>query len=243
MKKFFKYGFISLAVLLVIGCSVFFIWSQQTYHPSKKLNHLVPSIPHEDNWIIFEPKENLAEKSTGIILYPGAKVEPEAYSYIAQRFSDKGYFVGIPQVRLNLSMLDTNKAAEAINQYTSIEKWYVGGHSLGGVSAASFAKNHPNRVNGLIFLASYPSSGNSFADTNLPILSIYAENDGLTTLNKINETKKLLSNESVLYKINGGNHAQFGMYGPQKGDKEATLTAKEQQDIIIDVMSEWLENH
>jgi hypothetical protein len=96
MKKIIKYGFISLAVLLVIGCSAFFIWSQQTYESSKRLNDLVQPIPHEDDWIIFEPNENIAGKSTGIILYPGAKVEPEAYSYIAQQLSDKGYFVGIP---------------------------------------------------------------------------------------------------------------------------------------------------
>jgi len=37
--------------------------------------------------------------------------------------------------------------------------------------------------------------------------------------------------------IEGGNHAQFGNYGVQKGDGKATVTAEEQQDRAIQAIS------
>ncbi|WP_232324898.1 alpha/beta hydrolase [Halobacillus mangrovi] len=214
--------------------------AQITYKPSKDLDQLVQDINDGEGWVTYKPEEN--KKKMGVILYPGAKVEPEAYSYIAEQLSGKGYLVGIPDVMLNLPMFDINKAEEAINKYDSIEKWYVGGHSLGGVSAASFAQSHPEKVEGLIFLASYPSKGNSFADSDLLMLSIYAENDGLSTVDEIKEKESLLSGQAAFYEIKGGNHAKFGVYGSQKGDEKAVISVEKQQDIIVNVIFEWLEN-
>ncbi|MEX3715328.1 alpha/beta fold hydrolase [Cytobacillus horneckiae] len=238
MKKIIKYLLMCIVSLIMIVLISFFIWTQQTYEPSKKLDNLVKEINYEEDWVVFNPRESMG---VGVILYPGAKVEPEAYSYIAQQLSDQGYFVGIPKVRLNLPMFDRNKAAELINKSDSIEKWYVGGHSLGGVTAAAFASEHPDVVSGLILLASYPSSSNNFSQTNVPTLSIYAENDGLSTIDKIEKNRHLLSQQTELYEIKGGNHAQFGIYGPQKGDHKAAISVKEQQDIIGNEMLKWLE--
>ena len=41
--------------------------------------------------------------------------------------------------------------------------------------------------------------------------------------------------------IEGGNHAQFGSYGLQKGDGEAALTAEEQQDRTLRAISGYLQ--
>ena len=41
------------------------------------------------------------------------------------------------------------------------------------------------------------------------------------------------------YEIPGGNHAQFGNYGPQKGDGEASVSAAEQQRIAADKILLW----
>ncbi len=37
-------------------------------------------------------------------------------------------------------------------------------------------------------------------------------------------------------KINGGNHAQFGSYGVQKGDGAASISADEQWKITVDTV-------
>ena len=39
--------------------------------------------------------------------------------------------------------------------------------------------------------------------------------------------------ENIIFNIDGGNHAQFGWYGPQKGDGTAEMTTLEQQNIVI----------
>ena len=40
--------------------------------------------------------------------------------------------------------------------------------------------------------------------------------------------------------IEGGNHAQFGNYGPQKGDLPATISAEEQQAQAVEAISDFI---
>ncbi|ELK44686.1 alpha/beta hydrolase [Bacillus sp. SB49] len=238
MKKRWKYIGISLLVLAAAGVAAFLIWTQQTYKASPELKERTEIPSRIDGWITYIPQGAV---KGGIVLYPGAKVEPEAYSYIAENLADDGYVTGIPEVTLNLAMLDSDKAEQLIDDYPNVKHWYVGGHSLGGVAAASFASRNMNEVDGLILLASYPA-GDDLSGTDFPILSIYGERDGLTTLDKVEETKQLLSNQTTWKEIPGGNHGQFGVYGPQKGDKEAEITVWEQQDIIINDMTDWIQD-
>lgn len=239
MKKFLTISLSTLLIIGIVGFTGFYIWSQQTYEASEELSAYVDmnEVKLENNWLIFEPSERTKR---GIILYPGAKVEPETYSYYAQGLADNGYIVIIPKVNLNFAIFDINQADLIMEKFSDIDNWFVGGHSLGGVAAASYAYDHLDTVRGIIFLGSYPSDSNDFSETDLPILSLYAENDGLTTIEKINETKHLLSSETTLYEVIGGNHAQFGMYGTQKSDGVATISAKEQQDQIVQETIQWL---
>ncbi|WP_226529843.1 alpha/beta hydrolase [Metabacillus niabensis] len=238
MKRKLKYMLLGIILLLVVLFLGFFTWSQQTYKPSSELDTLLDKseIQYEEDWIIF----NQHSSEIGMVLYPGGKVEPEAYSYYGKQLANKGYLVAIPKVHFNFALFDSNKATKIIENYPSIEKWVVGGHSLGGVAAAKFAFDHPKKVDGVFLLGSYPSEGNDFSKTNTPMLSIYAEKDGLTTVEKINETKKFLSSHATMHEIKGGNHGQFGVYGKQKGDNEAGISVKKQQDEMVSVTSEWL---
>lgn len=244
-KKFkvIKIVLLSLAGLLLISLAGFYIWSQQTYSASAEMIELVgeENIQQEQDWLIFTPEQGMAE-SAGLILYPGAKVEPEAYSYLGKGLAERGYTVIIPEVLLNFAFLDVNKADEIRSAYPEIKTWYIGGHSLGGVAAASYAHGNVEQLGGIVFLGSYPADSDDFSGTDLPILSIYGEFDGLTTTDKIDSTQHLLTSNAVLQEIEGGNHAQFGMYGPQKGDQAATISAVEQQDFIIDTIANWLDS-
>ncbi|WP_175638417.1 alpha/beta fold hydrolase [Metabacillus schmidteae] len=239
MKRKITYILLGITLLLVVLFLGFFTWSQQTYKPSSELYTLIDEseIQYEDDWIIFNQHSTT---KLGIVLYPGAKVEPEAYSYYGQQLAEKGYLVAIPNVRFNFALLDSSKATKIIESYPSVEKWIIGGHSLGGVAAAKFAYDHPKKVDGVFLLGSYTSEGNDFSKTMTPILSLYAEKDGLTTVGKINETKELLSRNATIHEIKGGNHAQFGVYGFQKGDNEAAISVKKQQDEMVSVTSEWI---
>ena len=41
--------------------------------------------------------------------------------------------------------------------------------------------------------------------------------------------------------IEGGNHAQFGNYGPQKGDLPAAISAQDQQAQTVEAIANFLE--
>lgn len=242
MKKFLKISGLLAVILLVGGFAGFFVWSQFTYEGTEHLETLVPieEIDVVDNWLVLTPEE---KAKGGIVFYPGAKVEPAAYRYYAQGLADAGYLVVIPQMTFNFAIFNQNIAEDVMKQYPEIENWYVEGHSLGGVAASGFAYTHQEEISGVILLGSYPADSTDFSDTDIPMLSLFAEHDGLSTKEKIEETKSLLSSNVVFHQIEGGNHAGFGMYGSQKGDKDATISAKEQQDEMIKTTTDWLKQY
>ncbi|GEL08043.1 alpha/beta hydrolase [Salisediminibacterium halotolerans] len=235
--KIVKISAITLAILIIVLFGGFWIWSQMTYEASDELNRFVgdDELIREDGVRFFPDSSN----GTGVIIYPGARVDPEAYSLIGASLAEEGFTVFIPEMRFNLAFFEIGKADALIEEFAELEQWVIGGHSLGGVAAASYA--YDKDVDGLFFYASYPQDSNDFSEQNLPMLSIYAERDGLTTLEDIDETSQLFSDEAVFKEIEGGNHAQFGVYGDQSGDRPATISVKEQQEEIIAATVRWLE--
>lgn len=237
MKKGIKWLFISIVSLIIIGFISFFVWASATYTPSEQLQSLVNIEQFiTDDALIMAPEDG---NRIGMIVYPGAKVENTAYSYYAQGLMNEGYTVIVPQMPFNFALLSSSKATTYIEQFPQINEWIVGGHSLGGVAAAMYAAKHD--VEGLILLAAYPSASTDLKQASFPVLSLYAEHDGLTTLADIEASKALLPSHTVFTEIIGGNHAQFGMYGEQSGDGIATISAVEQQEAMIQYTLEWLE--
>lgn len=238
-KKRFKKIIIAFVVLLGLLLGGVFYFLNQVYTPSDLLYQNVSenSYTFEDDFYLFNQEST---HETGIIIYPGALVEPLSYGYIANELAKEGYFVAIAKMNLNLSIVDSNKADQIVEAYPDIDSWYIAGHSMGGVSACKYANDHQDFIDGVILLGSYPSSSDDLSDTSLDVLSIYGQYDGLTTLDDIDESKTLLPKDTEFKKIVGGNHAQFGLYGKQKGDNEAKISPLEQQDEIIDFMAQFL---
>ena len=115
-------------------------------------------------------------------------------------------------------------------RHPEIGSWAVGGHSLGGVSAAAFAAaNHD--VSGLLLFASYPAENMTDAQ-GLSVLSISGSNDGLSTPDKIAASKSLLPPNASYATVMGGVHAFFGDYGEQPGDGEPGITREQAQQQI-----------
>jgi dienelactone hydrolase len=111
----------------------------------------------------------------------------------------------------------------------AITRWAIGGHSLGGAMAANLVAKDSTLFRGLVFYAAYPAEADDLSKrAQLQVLSISASLDGLATPDKINENKKFLPASTQYLVLEGGNHAQFGSYGKQNNDKEATMSAEEQ---------------
>ena len=180
---------------------------------------------------------------SALVFYPGAKVEAAAYAPLMEKLASSGvdcYLCGMP---LNFALFDRD-AGEAIRdkEINSYEKWYIGGHSLGGVAAAMAADDAEEPGNrtawdGLILLAAYPTG-----ELSTPVLSIFGTEDRVLDTGKYNKTEDsgLWPADFTELVIKGGNHAQFGSYGKQKGDGMPAISADMQQKETADAISAWI---
>lgn len=227
-NKFLKtFTFIMLGLVIIIATftASFFM---DSYKPdTKALANLEDSTVVDvtkDDLIVFTPKN--IEATTGLIIYPGAKVEPESYAPLANKIAQAGYEVIITPMPLNFAIFDSNAADKVISRFPSIKNWAIAGHSLGGVMASKYASKH-NNIKGVIFYASYPES-DELKNSNIEVTSIYGSMDGVADLEKIIDSKNNLPESTTFIEITGGNHAQFGSYGEQSGDSPAKISADDQ---------------
>ncbi len=168
--------------------------------------------------------------TAGLVFYPGARVDAHAYRDILGPLANAGYLVVILKAPLGISLLDTGQARGVVDRHPEITAWAVGGHSLGGVSASSFASSSQD-VSGLLLFASYPAD-NMTESRSLAVLSISGSRDGLSTPEKITASKALLPPTTSYATVEGGVHAFFGDYGEQPGDGEPGITRDQAQQQI-----------
>ncbi len=212
--------------LIVILCFVltttFIIYALNYYKATDEAYTYLSESTQIDKNIYYD-----GTKDIGIIIYPGAKVEHVSYTLLAKKLAEKGYTVVIAKFPLRFAFLDKNVANDIINKRKNIDRWVIVGHSLGGVMASSYAKNEP-KIEKIVYLASYPASSDDIKS-----LYIYGSNDNVLSKEKINS-------DSVKI-ISGGNHAGFGLYGPQKGDGELQIKKGEQIRQTVEFIDEFIE--
>ncbi len=228
-------GFFIIA-LAVLG---FIVWANSVRGPAPEALGALRSDPAVtvslDKYIVFEPdRKNL---STALIFYPGARVDFRSYAVPLHKIAREGYLVIFLPVRLNLAMFDVNAADRAIAAFPLIQHWAVGGHSLGGVAAAAYASTHED-IAGLVLWASYPSN-DALKTSRLKVLSIYGTQD-MRGVTPFENSQALLPLDSKYIVIQGGNHSQFGDYGLQSGDHEATINSVDQQKQVVDATAQFL---
>lgn len=174
-----------------------------------------------------------------LIFYPGGLVDHAAYAPLMEELRERGVLCLLLRMPLDLAVLDADAAEGLTEAYPEISSWLIGGHSLGGAMAADYAAKHPDRFDGLVLLGAYSQA--DLSGTDLAVLSVYGSEDGVLNRSKY---EQYLGNypegfEEIL--IAGGNHAQFGSYGMQKGDGTAKISAQEQRRLTADAMMHLLE--
>jgi hypothetical protein len=233
----------TLSVLVGVISAGFIVWGSTPAHPMPEaLSALTSSdsvTVQAGKWLVFTPASGMPV-NTGYIFYPGGRVDYRAYTHMAKALASKGFLVIIPSMPLNLAVFGINEAADIIDAHPEIKHWVLGGHSLGGSMAASYVYEHPGQVDGLVFLASYPADSNDLSTYKGSVLSISGSLDGLATPVKIEHSISLLPETTKWVIVEGGNHAQFGWYGPQQGDNAATISREEQQQKVIESTAELL---
>lgn len=182
-------------------------------------------ISQQDGLTILSPSY---PTDTAIIFYPGAKVEAEAYLPLLDQIRQTGVTCMLVHMPFRMAIFDADAAEEVIARFPEIQHWYIAGHSMGGAMASKFASDHPDLVDGLILMGAY-------------IYGDYPEENTLTIYGSLNQSvEDHIDYTENIVEIQGGNHAQFGNYGPQKGDPPATISAEEQQRQTVEAIAAFL---
>jgi pimeloyl-ACP methyl ester carboxylesterase len=175
-----------------------------------------------------------------LIFYPGGLVDPAAYAPVLHKLAEEGLLVIITPMPLNLAIFNTGTASAVIEAYPQISTWILAGHSLGGASAGIFAGNNPTAVEALAFWDSYPPDSADLSDYSIPVISIYGTSNGDPNTDNFNEKRDLLPSNTMFVPIEGASHAQFGDYGPQKGDVTPALSLAEQHEQVAELMLDFI---
>jgi len=220
---------VAVALALVVGTS---IWYVSDYYHAQPASNFAAQGSHSDAARLVEETDMLIKvgdpkSKNGIVFYPGAKVESSAYVPLAQYLADYGFCCAIVKMPFHLAMLDISAADDVIITSSSVENWWIVGHSLGGAMASAYAEGNQDILQGIVFLAAYPAR--DLSGTGLSALTLYGSEDGVLNRDKLQETAKMLPEDTRTSVIEGGNHAGFGEYGPQAGDGRAFITSDWQQ--------------
>lgn len=228
---------LAVLVLLVIG---FLVWANAVMQGDRGAALKVwrdPAIvvTSTDHSVILSPRNGAS--GNGLVFIPGAKVDPYAYMYkLSGVVEQAGATIVITKPTLNLAFFDTRPLSTFTADAPKVTRWFVGGHSLGGVRACQLA-NSPD-VTGLVLFGSY--CANDLRDSRLAVLGISGSDDGLSTPEKIRSSSALLPAGTVFDQIDEANHASFGDYGLQPGDGTATITSRDARRQITAALDAFL---
>ena len=218
-----------IVLLILASLTAAFFWYVSDYYQAEDVALEVlaqnSGITVQDNLTILSPSY---PTDTAIVFYPGAKVEAEAYLPLLDRIRQTGVTCILVHMPFHMAIFDVNAAETAMAQYPEIQHWYIAGHSMGGAMASQFAADHPNEVDGLILMGAY-------------LYGDYPVEKTLTIYGSLNQSvEDHIDYTENIVEIEGGNHAQFGNYGPQKGDLPATISAQEQQEQTVNAIEAFL---
>lgn len=232
---------IILLILTGILAASFFIYTGQYYHAGNTAEQYMQEglegasdvriTAETDGWLFDGPGNNPL-----IIFYPGAKVQSEAYAPILYRAAESGYDCFLVKMPFHLAVFGMNKAESVMEQYPEYDSYYMSGHSLGGAMAGNFAAGHTDQIEGVIFLAAYPTKSLQ----GMKVLSVYGSEDGVLNRDRYKESLPLMPENFTEYVIRGGNHGQFGDYGTQKGDGKASVTAQVQWEETVEAIDRFM---
>ena len=197
----------------------------------------------QNQYYVFEPTS--VTPISGLIIYPGGKVDFRAYAPTAKAIAAQGYLVALLSSPNDLALFGVKRGKEVINAFPEIQFWSVTGHSLGGTAAAAFGKSNDDIVDGVVIWDSYPSVLFTLKNSDLQAKTIYGTNGGNTSSETFEASAVHLPVGSELVAIEGGVHTFFGYYGDGVSlyhDEDPTdLTREEQQAILVNETVKFLQ--
>lgn len=230
-------------VLIVVGVGIgfatllgggFIAWALDAYRAdplaqARALNDSRVVISERNGFLVIRP--SAAPSAIGLLFYPGLRIEPKAYLSKLVALSSKARVnIVIGRPRLNIAAFSIGQADEMREQLTGIERWYVGGHSLGGAAACYYASKHRDDLQGIVLFGTY--CGSDISKSRLGVFVIVADRDGIMAPETIAQHAVELPAGAQIVRIAGMVHSQFGNYGHQSGDGQPSIDDDQAREAI-----------
>jgi pimeloyl-ACP methyl ester carboxylesterase len=215
MRRTLRLVAIGIVVVVVLTVAGALAWTQAGPAPTERATRIAADAGATGyDWLSFGPDAG----AVGVVLYPGARIDAEAYAPVARTLSvEAGVLVVVVDPPLDVALLDVSAADAVRAAHPDIDRWIVGGHSLGGVAASRYAADPDAGVAGLLLWASYPAEGDTIPD-GVAVTSITGSRDEVLDRAAYDAARSRLPADAELVELDGVTHAQFGDYGEQPGD-------------------------
>lgn len=172
---------------------------------------------------------------TALLFFPGGGVDPIAYVPLVRAVAAEGFLVRLVKLSFEIGPADAHKrraidrGKSVIEAEPRVRRWVVAGHSMGGAIAAQFAREDEERFAGFVLVGT--THPRDFDLSRFPgdATKIVGTLDRVAKLEQCEAGRSLLPAATTWVRVEGGNHAQFGSYGPQPGDGAATIAPEEQR--------------
>lgn len=182
----------------------------------------------------------VTENTTGIVYYPGALVDPESYiPTLVPLAAERDVLIVVPTFPFELAIADVDRADAIRSDYPTIDRWIVAGHSLGGAAACRYAADTDD-IDGLVLHAAYCDV--DLSDRSIPTLSVQGANDEVIDADTERAARSNLPTEATIVTVEGMTHAQFGAYGPQRGDGSPAIDDATARDRLTDEWTRFLDH-
>jgi hypothetical protein len=238
--------FVWLVVALLAAAAVLVAFGGTPYAPGEDRLDAAREDPdlaveqRDDGYVLQDADAAAGDERVGLVFYPGGRVEAAAYLWtLAPLVERTDVRVFVPEMPLHFAVFDPGAAAGVLEVNPGIERWYVGGHSLGGAMACRFAANNARQVEGVVLAASYCADGDSLDGTDLDVLAVWGSRDGVLDHDALEGFRKRAPADARFAELQGVNHSQFGAYGGQSGDRRATVSDRQARTRFVDVLVEW----
>src|SRR5690242_13080367 len=86
-------------------------------------------VTNTEEQIAFLPRNGAP---IGLIFYPGARVEAEAYAVFLHEIARWSYATFAVKMPLGLAIFGRDRAASLISAHPALQTWVLAGHSMGG---------------------------------------------------------------------------------------------------------------
>jgi len=218
--------------------TIFFIWQCSSYQsrnvPENTFSDTTKiTVKESDDKITFFSLHSTQQNE--IIFFQGGLTDPKAYAPLCRKLAENGFTTHLIKMDWRMPLWDYSKITKLFNLPNG--NYIIGGHSQGAKMAAQFVYENPGLLKGLFLMGTSHPRDFDLSDRTLPTLKLYAEFDGLASVEEVMENKEKLPKNTLLVEVIGGNHSQFGYLGKLLTDESPEIDVAVQQRFTLNTLT------